>query len=213
PGGACDIEVDPGRLLGEFLEEDGGGAGAAPASTGVHDVGDAGANHVEILGIERQPPEFFSGSLEGAGETLVNVFIVGKDAGVHAAQSDHAGAGERGGIDQVSAAERLGVVQTVGQDQAAFSVSIDDLDGLAGHGDLHIAWLLRLAAGHVFRSADNGDHLYSGLEQRDSAHGADHGRTAGHVIFHFFHSIVRFYGDTAGVKGDAFAHNADGRFF
>src|SRR5579884_2481405 len=123
--------MDPGSVFRKFLKKHSRGGGAAPASAGVHDVGDAGADHVEIFLVERQPPEFFSGALERAGEVLVNVFIVGKDTGVHAAQRDNAGAGESGSVYEMGAAEGAGIMQAVGQDKPAFSVSIDDLNGLA----------------------------------------------------------------------------------
>src|SRR4029077_6216708 len=60
PGCAGDVEVNPRSFLGKLFEEDRRSAGASPAAAGVHDVGDAGADHVEIFGIKRQTPEFFS---------------------------------------------------------------------------------------------------------------------------------------------------------
>ena len=92
--------------------------------------------------------------VERLAEAVVHGFVVGEDAGIDRAERDHDRAGERGGVDQVSAAELARVEQTVGQDQAAFGVGVDDLDGLAGHGDLHVARLLRLARRHIFRGAE-----------------------------------------------------------
>src|SRR5581483_2511650 len=39
PRRAGDVEMDPGRVIGKFLEEHGRGDGSAPASAGIHDVG------------------------------------------------------------------------------------------------------------------------------------------------------------------------------
>ena len=93
---------------------------------------------------------FSPGGLRAGQHALGERLVGAEDAGVHGAQRHHDGAGERGGIDQVRGAELLGVSDAVGQDQAAFGVGIDHLDGFAGHGDLHVAGLLRAAAGHIF---------------------------------------------------------------
>src|SRR5689334_9010177 len=60
PGGTGNVEMQPWRIVDELFQEDRCGAGAAPASAGVHDVGDVGADLVEIFLVERQTPEFFS---------------------------------------------------------------------------------------------------------------------------------------------------------
>ena len=44
----------------------------------------------------------------------------------------HDSSRERGGVDQVSAAERAGISDGVGQDEPAFRVGVQDFDGLAG---------------------------------------------------------------------------------
>src|SRR5579863_358403 len=44
PSGAGDVEMDPRCLLGKFLQKHGCGDGSAPATAGVHDVGDRTAN-------------------------------------------------------------------------------------------------------------------------------------------------------------------------
>jgi len=72
------------------------------------------------------------------------------------------------------ASEGLGVVQAVGQDEAAFGVGVYDLDGLAGHGGDDVAGLEGLAIGHVLARADNADDADVGLELGDGAHSADH---------------------------------------
>ena len=40
PCGSGDVEVNPGLVFDELLEEHGGGYGSAPAASGVLDVGD-----------------------------------------------------------------------------------------------------------------------------------------------------------------------------
>ena len=106
-------------------------------------------------------------------------------------------------------AEFAGVENAVSEDHAAFGVGIDDFDGLAGHGDLHVAGFLSAAAGHIFGGGDHGDHRDFGLQVGDGAHSAEHGGAAAHVVLHFFHVVGGFNGDAAGVEGDGFADEAE----
>ena len=138
--------------------------------------------------------------------------VVGEEAGVEQAERDADGAGEGGGVDEVGGAEGFGVVEAVGEDEAAFGVGVDDLDGLAGHGGDDVAGFEGVAVGHVFGGADDADDADGGLELGDGAHGADHGGGAGHVVLHLVHVVGGLDGDAAGVEGDAFADEAeDGR--
>src|ERR1700689_3127866 len=67
PGGAGDIEVYPGRVADELLEEHGGGDGAAVAgAAGVHDVGDLALDLVAVIVGAGHAPELFA----GGGETV-----------------------------------------------------------------------------------------------------------------------------------------------
>src|SRR6266436_5074554 len=50
PGGACDVEVDPGRIAGEFLDEHGAGDRAAAfAAADVLDVGDSALDEFAVV--------------------------------------------------------------------------------------------------------------------------------------------------------------------
>ncbi len=115
-------------------------------------------------------------------------------------------------------AEAAGVGEAVGEDEAAFGVGVDDLDGFSGlvtegHGGLNVAGLLGFAVGHVLSGADDADDANARLEQGDGAHGADHGSAAGHVVLHLLHVVGGLDGDAAGVEGDAFADEAEHRAF
>ena len=109
-------------------------------------------------------PAFSSGAIEA----FVHFFVVGKDSGVHIAERDHNRAGQRGGIDQMGATELAGVAEPVGEHQPAFGVGIDNLDRLAGHGDLYVAGLLRLARRHILRGANNRRDSHLRFEQRNA---------------------------------------------
>jgi hypothetical protein len=150
PGCPGDIEMDPGSVFDEFLEEHCCGHGAAPASAGVHDVGDGGLDHLGVFGIDGHAPHFFAGALEGLGESVEEILVVAEDSDVGVAESDDDGPGKRGGVDEMSGTELARVVESVGEDETALGVGVDDLDGLAVHGELNVARLLRFAAGHIF---------------------------------------------------------------
>ncbi len=146
------------------------------------------------------------------GELLGEILVVGEDSDVVIAEGDDDGAGEGCGVDEVGGSELAGVAETVGEDEAAFGVGVDDLDGFAVHGELHVAGLLGLGVGHVLAAAEDGDDAQVGLEQGDGAHGSDHGGGAAHVVLHLFHAIGGLDADAAGVKGDALADQSeDGR--
>ena len=57
------------------------------------------------------------------------------------AEGDADCSGECGGVDEMGGAECLGVVEAVGEDETAFGVGVDDLDGLAGHSGNDVARL------------------------------------------------------------------------
>src|SRR5262245_46159212 len=107
--------MDPRSFIHKFLQEHGRGNGAAPAAAAVDDVGDIGADELLVFAVEGEPPHFFSGILQSLGETLVDFFIVGEGSSIDAGQRYDAGAGERGGVNQVGAAKLAGVIEAVGE--------------------------------------------------------------------------------------------------
>src|SRR5262249_41066432 len=213
PGGACDIEVNPRRVACKFADEPCAGDGAAAlAAADVLNVGEAAFDEFAILVVHRKLPHFFAGGF-GGGEELVGPALVGaaEDADVDIGESDDDGAGERGGVDEMGRAQLLGVVDGVGEDEAALGVSVEDFDRLARHGGLDVAGLLRAATGHVFRGGDYANYFDIWLQRGKSANDAEHGGAASHVVFHFFHAVGGLDGDAAGVEGYGFADEADHR--
>src|SRR6266849_8851843 len=75
PGGAGDIEMQPGRVFGELFEEHGGGDGPAISSAGIHHVGNVGADLLFVFIIERQAPHFLARLGQGFVEALVHLVI------------------------------------------------------------------------------------------------------------------------------------------
>ncbi len=141
-------------------------------------------------------------------EALVHRVVIGEDSSIGVAEGDHDCAGQRCRVHQMSAAELARVEQTVGQDEASFGVGVDDLNAFARHGNLHVAGLLRFAGGHVLGGAHDADHLHFRLQQRDGAHGPDHGGAARHVVFHLLHAVGGLDRDAPGVESNSFADKA-----
>src|SRR5713226_395171 len=195
PSGAGNVQVNPGRVAGEFLDEHGAGNGAAAfAAADVLDVGDGSLDEIAVVVVDGHLPHFFADGFR-AGEELFGERLVGaEDADVDVGEGDDDGAGERGGIDE---------------DEAAFGVGIEDFDGFTGHGGLDVAGLLRFAAGHIFGGRHDANYFDAGLEGGESAHDAEHGGAASHVVLHFFHAVGGLDGDAASVEGDSFADETD----
>jgi len=74
-----------------------------------------------------------------------------KDADVDVCQRNDDGTGEGRRVNDMGHAELLGVVDSIGQDEPAFGVGVQDFNGLAGHSGLDVAGFLRFSAGHIFR--------------------------------------------------------------
>jgi hypothetical protein len=86
-----------------------------------------------------------------------------KHADVNVGQRDDDSASQRGGVNQMSGSELLGVMYSIREDQAALSIGVQNFDGLARHGGLNVAGFLSFAAGHIFRSRNNADYFHRGL--------------------------------------------------
>src|SRR5215469_18419771 len=210
PGGAGDVEMDPGRVAGEFTDKPrAGDRAAAFAAADVLNVGEAALDEFAILIVHREFPHFFPDSF-GARKKLVGPGTVGaEDTDVDVGEGHHNRSGERGGVDEVRGAELFRVVHAVGEDEAAFGVGVEHFDRFAGHGGLDVAGFLGFAAGHVFGGGNDADYFYGRLQRGDSTHDADHGGAAGHVVLHFFHALGRLDRDAARVEGDCLADQAN----
>src|SRR5258707_1661346 len=156
--------MDPGGVASEFLDEHGAGDGAAAfAAADVLDVGNGALDEFRIVVVDWHLPHFFAGGF-GAGEQFVGEGLVGtENADVDVEERNDDGIGERGGVDEMGGAELLGIVDAIGEDEAALGVGVQDFYGFPGHGGLNVAGLLRASAGHVFSAGDDANHFDVGL--------------------------------------------------
>ena len=81
--------------------------------------------------------------------------VVGEQPDVDVSQRHHDRAGQRGRVHQVRAALLPRVGDSIRQNQAAFRIGVDHLDGLAGHGGDDVAGTLRPAARHVLHARES----------------------------------------------------------
>src|SRR5579859_40703 len=160
PRGAGDVQMDPGGIAGEFLDEHGAGDGAAAlAAADILDVGYGAFDEFAVVVINGHLPHFFAGGF-GAGQEFVGEGLVGaEDADVDIGQGDHDGARKSSGVNEMGGTKLLGVVDAVGEDEAALGVGVQNFDRFAGHGGLDIAGLLGASAGHVFCARNDANNF------------------------------------------------------
>ena len=134
------------------------------------------------------------------------VVVVAHEAGDAGAEGDHAGAGERGQIDDGVGCllGRLG--QAVGQDQTTLGVGVDHLDRGAVADREDIAGAGGVGTEHVVGRRHQAGHLHPRGEGGDRGHGGDHRGPAAHVPVHAVHAVRGLYRQPAGVEGDPLAH-------
>src|SRR3990167_7712845 len=103
PGGAGDVEVNPGRVAHELLDEERAVDGAAAAAlAGVADVSNLALDVVCVVVVERHGPELFPGGAGAGQECIEELLVVGKGTGVEVAEGDVDGAGQGGGVHERS---------------------------------------------------------------------------------------------------------------
>ena len=135
PGDAGDVEMRPGHVADELLQEDGtGGAARLAAPPDILDVGDVGLDVLLVGLAERQPPQQLAGLLGRRQQLAGQRLVIAEQARLLVPQRHDHGAGQRRQIDDRLGLESLlGVVEHVRQQQAALGVRVDHLDGRAGH--------------------------------------------------------------------------------
>ena len=215
-GGAGDVEVGPGDqlavgVLGELLQEQARGEGAAHAVALVGDVGGGGVEAGAQGRRERERPARLVGAVGGLGDRRAQLLVVAHDTEDVRAEGDDAGSGEGGDVEDLVGAGLGGQGHAVGEDHAALGVGVEDLDGHAvAHGD-DVTGALCVAAGHVLGEAEVAGDRDVELELGGGDDGRGHGGGAGHVGLHRRHAGGGLDAHAAGVEGDALADERDVR--
>ena len=162
--GAGDVEMRPGRVADEALEELRRGDRAAVAAAGVLHVGELGIDQLVVGRPERHAPDRLAG--RGAGRvrraasssSLENSPACSWPSATMIAPVSVARSIMKRGLNFSRA-----YVQRVGEHQAPLGVGVDDLDRLAGHRGQDVARPDGAAARHVLDQADHADGVDLGL--------------------------------------------------
>ena len=101
--------------------------------------------------------------------------------------------------------------ERVGENEPAFGVGVQHLDGLAVADGQHVAGPHGSAARHVLHERHVGHHTCLDPEIAQRRHGGDHRRGARHVGLHRFHAAGRLERQTAGVEHDTLADERERR--
>ena len=134
------------------------------------------------------------------------LITVGIQAAAHPAQRNHAGAGQRGNVHDRCRLEAGRIGERIAQHQTSFRIGIENFDGLSTHAGNHITRLHGAAIGHVFARRDQTHHVQCGLQLGQGLEHPQHAGRPAHIKLHLVHFARRLDGDTARVKGNAFAH-------
>ena len=165
PRGAGDVEVRPGILAGEALQELGRGDGAAGAARRCwpcrRSCSSAPSSYSSSSGMRQHGSSAASPAASSAAASASSVAnrplrtppSAITQAPVSVAMSTTA-----------RRLEALGVGERVAQDQAAFGVGVEDLDGLPAHAGDDVARLDGAAVGHVLAGRDQADHVERRLQ-------------------------------------------------
>ena len=176
----------------------------------VGQLGDRGVERVPVVVHQRHPPQGVPAGI-GRGEQIARHPVV---AGVERGQvrpEGHPGRpGQRGDVHHdVGLEHRVGVGERVGQDQAAFRVGVQHLDGAAAEMRDDIPRTQRRPGRHVLRRGHQPGHPRLDPEPGQSGHDRDHDRAAGHVGLHQLHAIEWLERQAAAVERDALADQHD----
>ena len=199
----------PSVRLGVTREEAGGGDGAGLAPAHVGHIGKVGIELLLVVVPQGHPPDAIGGGLSGGDDLFGEMIILGEKPRRVLAQCNHAGAGQGGQIDHQLRVEALAVGECVAEDESAFGIRIEDLDGLARHAGHDVPGFVGVAVGHVLRRGDDADQVDRQAQLAGRKHGPEDTGAAAHVVLHLVHVRGRLDRDAAGVEGEALADQHD----
>ena len=196
----------------EALEKLRRGDGAGICAADILHIGDLGADHLVVERVQRKLPNPLAGIDTGIAQTLRQLVVIRKYAGMFKAQCLDDGAGQGRQINNEFGLETaLRISERIGQHQTAFRVGVQDFDGLARQGRQHIVGPDGVAARHVLDQADDADGIHFRLALCQRQHHAGDGSRPAHIAFHAHHAAAGLERQTAGIKAHALADKSDGR--
>ena len=149
-GGRVDVEVRPGAVVDEALEERGREDRIAEASPGrVLEVCERRLQELRVARMQRHRPGEVPGRVPGGDDDAAPRAVVGEDPDVAIAEGGADAAGESGDIDEPPRPLLLREPEPVGQDEPSLGVGIGDLDRQARCRVQHVSGAERGAVDHV----------------------------------------------------------------
>src|SRR5262249_5564711 len=139
PGSAGNVQMGPGSLTGKRLQKQGRGNSSGAPTTIIPDVCYWTANLLGVSIIQRHLPDPLTAHFSSSNQVIHQLLVRSHDARSDLAKRDHASAGQGGGINNRGGAALGRIGYGIREDQSAFSVSVDDLYGLASQAPDHIA--------------------------------------------------------------------------
>ena len=197
------------NALREFRQEARSRDGAALATAGVRHVGEIALELLAILLDQRHAPGTVVGALTSVRQLVGELRVRRHEPGEMGPQCDDARTGERCDVNDRGGLESAHVGERIGEDQPAFCVGVQHLDGLAGHAAHDVAGFRGAAVGQVLAGGNDADEVERQPQRRRAREGPQHARRATHVELHLVHASGILERDAAAVECDALADERD----
>ena len=195
--------MSPGDALAhELLQEQASGQGATVAGTNVLDVSNGRLQALTQVGLQRHRPVGLTRSGTGNNNAVTN-FLVTEQSRSAQTQSSHSGTGQGSDIQDDVRVRLRSQSNTISHDQAALSVSVQNLNGTTvTHGD-DVLRAQCVTAGHVLSQAQVTGHSNRNVQLSRSKHSVQNGCGTRHIALHGHHRSGRLQRVTTGVESNA----------
>ena len=132
PGGTGNIEMSPGAVGNKLSQESRCGDGAGRTSAGIFHIGDVAFDQLVVGFPQGQLPETLRAAFTGLDKLPGEIFTVTEYGGGFMPESDNAGSGKGGQIDDGARFKAACIGQGIRQDQAPLGIGVENLDSAAG---------------------------------------------------------------------------------
>ena len=202
--------MGPRLVVGdELIQEQRGDDRAGAARADVLQVRDRRVEVAAVGAPQRERPDRLARGIAGGAHLLDPTVVVAEHRRHLVAESDDLCPGECREVEDRRGLLATGGDERVGEDQATFCISVEDLDGRAVLVPDDVTDPLRVAAEHVVGDRKEGAHadLHAHVARRRQRPD-DRGGTT-HVALHGDHSVGRLDRQASGVERDALADQRD----
>ena len=195
--------MSPGDALAhELLQEQTSGQSATVAGTNVLDVSNGGLQALTQVGLQRHRPVRLTHSGAGCNHAVTNLLVTEQGRSAQT-QSSHSRTSQGSDIQDDIRVRLRSQSNTISHDQAALSVSVQNLNGTTvTHGD-NVLGTQCVTAGHVLSQAQVTGHSNRNVQFGRSKHSVQNGCGTRHIALHGHHRSGRLQRVTTGVESNA----------